>query len=127
MSATSIPTRPLVMRVGISDRKTGRKSARPSCTALRTLAPMKKAMCRKRCSRPGATYGALPSVMRWTISLPRRCAPCSTSASTSLPGSPAPEPMRMRRPGGIVRMASSGEEIFQLKRSFQSVLIPIRM
>jgi hypothetical protein len=46
-------------------------------------------------------------------------------ALDELPGSPAPEPMRMRRPGGIARMASSIEEIFQLKRSFQSVFIRV--
>ena len=44
------------------------KSARPSCTASRTLAPMKKALWRKRWSKPGSTYGAAPSVRRCTIS-----------------------------------------------------------
>jgi hypothetical protein len=37
------------------ERKTGMKSARPSWTAERTLAPMKKDVWRKRPSRPGAT------------------------------------------------------------------------
>ena len=48
-------TRPLRMSCGISDRKTGMKSARPSCTASRTFGPMKNAVCRKRSLEPGAT------------------------------------------------------------------------
>jgi hypothetical protein len=55
MRATSMRNRRLRMSSGISERKTGMKSARPSCTACRTLDPMKKAVCRKRLSRPGST------------------------------------------------------------------------
>jgi hypothetical protein len=55
ISATPTGTRPEVMSCGISERKTGMKSARPSCTAARTLAPMKNAVWRKRASSPGCT------------------------------------------------------------------------
>ncbi len=54
MSATSTRTRRERMRAGISERKIGMKSARPSCTAFRTLAPMKNAVWRNRCSMPGS-------------------------------------------------------------------------
>ncbi len=54
MSATSTGNAAgLAGECGISERNTGMKSARPSCTASRTLAPMKKALCRKRPSHAG--------------------------------------------------------------------------
>ena len=40
---------------GISERKTGMKSARPSCTASRTFSPMKNAAWRKRPASSGRT------------------------------------------------------------------------
>ena len=42
--ATSMRTRRERISSGISDRNTGMKSARPSCTALRTFGPMKNAV-----------------------------------------------------------------------------------
>ena len=111
--ATSTFTRPFKISCGISERKTGMKSARPSCTAERTFFPMKKAMWRKRPSSPGATYGAGPSVSRCTISLPHRCVPSRTIDSTRRDGSDAPEPIRMRVRGGIALTASAAVDTFQ--------------
>jgi hypothetical protein len=48
-------------------------------------------------------------------------------ASTSTLGSAAPDPMRMRRPGGMARAAASGVVIFVLQRSLDGVIAPVTM
>jgi hypothetical protein len=53
-SAASTGNRLDLRRWGISERKTGEKSARPSRTACRRFGPMKKVFARKRSSHPAA-------------------------------------------------------------------------
>ena len=55
--ATSRGRRPERKRSGMSERKTGTKSARPACTASRTLAPTKRARWRKLPASSGAAVG----------------------------------------------------------------------
>ena len=77
------------------------KSARPSCTASRTFAPMKNAVWRKRCSSSGAHVGRRAQREEVDDLVVGEVVAGVTIASTSPLGSAAPEPMRMRRPGWI--------------------------
>ena len=55
ISATSSGIVPEVKRTGISERRHGVKSARPSFTAARTLSLMKRVLTRRCLSIPGFT------------------------------------------------------------------------
>ncbi len=68
MKATSTGIARERMRPGISERKTGTQSARPSLTACRTLGPMKRARWRNEPEYFGSTWSAAPKVRRWVTS-----------------------------------------------------------
>ena len=77
MKATSTGSTRERMRPGISERKTGTQSARPSLTACRTFGPVKRARWRKEPAYLGSTWSAAPKVRR-----------CVTSTSCSSPARP---------------------------------------
>ena len=56
---------PPVNSPGMSDRKTGTKSAWPEAIAGRSGAPTKSEFERNSFSRPGSANGAGPAVCRW--------------------------------------------------------------
>ena len=64
-TATSSGTLPLRKRPGMSERKIGTKSARPSATAARSGEPVKRDTERNSWPRSGAANGAGPEVCRW--------------------------------------------------------------
>ena len=53
-----------VKRLGMSERKIGMKSARPSSSGLRSAAPVKNEMERNRPENSGAANGVSPAVCR---------------------------------------------------------------
>ena len=74
------------------------KSARPSCTASRTLAPMKKAVWRKRSRSPGATYGRRAQGEQVDDLLVRQRRARRSPSRDQAAGSAAPEPTSTRLP-----------------------------
>src|SRR5438477_9507653 len=73
---------------------------------------MNTALWRKCPAMSGATYGATPIVIMWTISTSRTAGPRRISASTSVSGSAQPGWMYTRMPDSTKRNASSAVRIF---------------